>query len=310
MDNIFLIVSNDKITLDEKIKELNSKYQDSEIVYYNLLETPISTVIEDLDTYNFLSNKKIVVGTNAIFLSGEKEKSDVVHNLDMLEHYLENPNPDNILILVTSSLDKRKKIVTTLSKKANVIEEISDIKDLVKKRLDGYKITDNTIKKLMEYCLNNHEKIFNEIEKLKLYKDETKEINEDDIYKVVMQTLDDNIFHFIDSILSKDKKYAFKLYNNFKLHGQQVAGILPLISNKIRLIYQVKVLINQGNSDQTISKLLKVHEYPVKLAREKSYKYSEKVLLEDLEKLSEIDLLIKSGKSDGEVELEQLIATI
>ena len=135
-------------------------------------------------------------------------------------------------------------------------------------------------------------------------------INAEDVENIVMKSLDDNIFHLADSILSRNKKEAFELYNNFILHGEQVVNIIRILSNKIRLIYQVKVLLNDGNSDQSISKLLKVHEYPVKLAREASYRYSEKILLADLEKLANLDLEIKSGKSDGEVEFELLLATI
>ena len=101
--NNYLVVTNDKITLDEKIKELN-KNNDSEVVIYDLIETNIEKLIEDLDTINFLSNKKIIVGLNAFFLSSDKTKSTIEHNTDLLEHYLDNPS-DNILILVTDSID-------------------------------------------------------------------------------------------------------------------------------------------------------------------------------------------------------------
>ena len=150
----------------------------------------------------------------------------------------------------------------------------------------------------------------NEVEKLKVYKIDTKEITDKDIEDVVVKRLDDNIFHFVDSILNGDKQYAFTLYHNFLLHGEQVVHMLILIANKIRLIYQVKILYNAGNRESTISKMLKMHEYPVKLAKQAGYKYSEKRLLEILDKLSKIDLAIKSGESNGEVEFETLLATI
>ena len=306
--NNYLIVSENKITLDEKIKEL--KKDDSyEVVYYDLRETNISRLVEDLNTINFLCNKKIIVGTNAFFLSSEKAKSEVNHDLDLLERYLDNPS-DNILILVTDNIDKRKKITSNILKKCTLVEVISDINSLIKKRLEDYTMDNIAINKLIEYCRNDLEKIFNELEKLKLYKVAEKVITSKDIEEIVTPTLDDNIFHFVDSILSGNKEYAFKLYHNFILHGEQVIPMLILVSNKVRLIYQVKVLTNQGNSDQAISKLLKVHEYPVKLAREAGYKYTDKHLLEILEKLSKLDLDIKSGETLGEVEFETLLASI
>ena len=306
--NNYLVVTNDKITLDEKINELN-KDKVSEVVFYDLMETNIEKLIEDLDTINFLSNKKIIVGTNAFFLSSDKTKSSIVHNTDLLEKYLDNPS-DNILILVTDNIDKRKKLTSNILKKCELIEEITDINSLIKKRLEDYKMDSRATSKLIEFCGNDHERIFNELEKLKLYKLESKEITISDIEEIVTPTLDDNIFHFVDSILSGNKEYAFKLYHNFLLHGEQVVHMLILISNKVRLIYQVKVLSNKGNSDSNISKLLKVHEYPVKLAREAGYKYSEQHLLEILEKLAKLDLEIKSGETIGEVEFETLLASI
>lgn len=306
--NNYLVVTNDKITLDEKIKELN-KDNSSEVVFYDLIETNIEKLIEDLDTINFLSNKKIIVGTNAFFLSSDKTKSNIEHNTFLLEKYLDNPS-DNILILVTDNIDKRKKLTSNILKKCELIEEISDINSLIKKRLEDYEMDNSTISKLIEFCGNDHERIFNELEKLKLYKLDSKKITTSDIEEIVSPVLDDNIFHFVDSILSGNKEYAFKLYHNFLLHGEQVVHMLILISNKIRLIYQVKILSNKGNSDQSISKLLNMHEYPIKLAREASYKYSEKHLLEILLKLAELDLEIKSGETIGEVEFETLLASI
>ena len=306
--NTYLIVTNDKITLDEKIKELN-KSNDAEVVFYDLLEVPVEKLIEDLDTINFLASKKIVVGYNAFFLSSDKTKSTVEHNTDILEHYLDNQS-DNILILTIDNIDKRKKIVSNILKKVNLIEEIADIDTLIKKRFEDYKISNILIEKLKNRCGNDHERIFNEIEKLKLYKIDTKEILEEDIDKVVMENLDDNIFHFIDNILSGNKEYAFKQYNNFLLHGEQIVHMIILLSNKIRLIYQVKELASDGYNTLDISKKLKVHEYPVKLALNKGYQYSDKRLLDLLEELSNIDLSIKSGKSLGDIEFETLLASI
>lgn len=310
MSNIILITTSDKIILDEKIKELTKNSKDIEVVHYDLLETPIEQLVEDLDTYNFLTAKKIIVGHNANFLSSDKSKIVVEHNIERFEKYLENPSCDNILVLTCDNIDKRKKITSALLKQADLVEGKVNIHNIIKNKLENYSITSDAEKKLLEYCQDDYERISNELDKLMLYKMNEKTINAEDVENIVMKSLDDNIFHLADSILSRNKKEAFELYNNFILHGEQVVNIIRILSNKIRLIYQVKVLLNDGNSDQSISKLLKAHEYPVKLAREASYRYSEKILLADLEKLANLDLEIKSGKSDGEVEFELLLATI
>ena len=67
-----------------------------------------------------------------------------------------------------------------------------------------------------------------------------------------------------------------------------------MLANQIRLIYNVKVL--NRLSDYEISNLLEVHEYPVKLARNKGYNYSKKELLNMLYNLAILDEDIKSNK--------------
>ena len=303
--NNYIIVGNDKITLEEKIKELN-KNNSSEVVYYDLLETSIERLIEDLDTINFLTTSKIIVGTNAVFLSSDKSKNE--YNVELLEKYLNNPNKDNYLILVVDNLDKRKKIVSSIISKCTVIEEDINIDSIIKRVLSDYKMDNRSIALLKEYCSNNNERIVNELEKIKLYKQDDKTITIDDVKLLVKEDIDDNIFHFVDSILDGNKEYAFKMYHNFLLNGETVVKMIALITNKIRLIYQVKTLSNY--TDKDISKMLGVHEYPIKLAREKSYKYTSNKLLEDLYKLAELDLNIKSGESTGEVEFETLLAML
>lgn len=310
MDHIYLIVSSDKVTLDNQVEEIKKKNKEIEVIFYDLEEIPIEQVIEDLDTYNFLSSKKLVVAKNALFLSSEKRKGGVEHNLEKLEKYMEHPSLENILILVADTIDKRKKITSLVAKRAKVIEELSDIHSVIKRHLEDYVMDSVSEKKLLEYCQNDHERVLNELEKLKLYKLEQKKITEQDIEDIVRESLDHNIFHLADAILSKNKKEAFRLYQDFLLHGEEIVSMIRVVASKIRLIYQVKVLLNDGNSDQMVSKLLKVHEYPVKLAREASYRYTERVLLDDLGKLANLDLQIKSGESLGEVEFEMLLATI
>lgn len=310
MNTLYLFITNDKVTLDEKLNEIIKKNKDAEVVRYDLIETPISRLVEDLDTYNFLANKKIIIGHNASFLSSDKTKNLVEHDIEKFKKYIENPSQDNILILICNNIDKRLKITSEYIKKAEVIEEVANIHNLINKRLEDYKMDNQAEKLLLEYCLNDYERTLNEIDKLKLYKLDDKIITTNDIEEIVIRSMDDNIFHLIDSILTGNKKYAFSLYENFLLHGEQIVNIIRLLSNKIRLIYQVKILLNDGNSDQKISKLLKIHEYPVKLAREASYRYSEDILLQNLEKLAKLDLEIKSGDTNGQVEFEIMLAAI
>ena len=79
------------------------------------------------------------------------------------------------------------------------------------------------------------------------------------------------------------------------------------MANQFRLIYQSKELYKKGNREDTISKILNVHPYRVKLALEKSKNYSSKILLNYLLKLAEMDFKIKNGLIDKNLALELFI---
>ena len=83
------------------------------------------------------------------------------------------------------------------------------------------------------------------------------------------------------------------------MSGTEIFQIMILLSNQIRLIYNVKSLANL--SDFEISKLLEVKEYPVKLARGKAIIYKKSELLNLLYNLARLDEDIKSGKQLIEV---------
>lgn len=312
MSSLYVIVSSDNATIHSQVTHILSslKIKDLEKISYDLVETPIEQVIENLDTYNFLSKTKVIIGYHANFLSSEKEKGEVEHNLKAFEKYISNPNPENILILITHSLDKRKKVVTMLIERATVIEKEISLNDLLKKELAGYKIEKNTIEFLTQYCGNDNGRILKEIQKLKIYKWTEKEIAVLDVKEVVVRNMEDNIFSLVDSILKRNKKESFSMYHDLLLKGEQESAIVSKLANKIRLIYQVKILINEVKTDQEIGKLLGIHPYPVKLARETSYLYSEDILLFYLSKLAEVDLQMKQGNTTAGLSFEVFMASI
>jgi len=275
-----------------------------------LLETPIERVIEDLDTYNFFTKKKVVIATNATFLSNEKKKGEIEHQLNSFEKYLKNPNPENILVLITDSLDKRKKIVTALLEKATVLDKELSLNVVLKDQLLDFKMEQQTLDYLITYCGNQKERVLKEIEKLKIYKWEEKEITIFDVQEIVFKNLENNIYSLVDSILNANKRDSFSKYQDLLLQGEQASSILSKLANKIRLIYQVKILLNEGFRDLEIAKQLNMHPYPIKLAREASYQYSEKLLMEYLLKLAQVDLEMKSGNPVANLSLEVFIASI
>ncbi len=300
MKNVYLIVATDFITIKESIDKIarENKFSEEEKIKYDALNTPLDRVVEELDTFSFLVNKKLLILDNAYFLSPTKVKGYSVDNTESLEKYLNNPNPDNVLIIITDKLDERKKIVKLLKEKATIIDKEISIFDILKSDKEDYKVEDYTLRYLIDYCGNDNEKIMNEFTKLKLYKMEEKEITKDDIEKIVIKSLEDNIFSLIDAITSRNDKKALKIYSDLIENREDANKILSMVMEQFRIIYKGKVLLKENHNYNQVAQSLGIHPYRFSKAMEKAGNYSLHEIVAILNALADIDINTKTGKSN------------
>lgn len=288
MDKLILIESENSVLIQREIDNILKKLTDYEKIQYDLLETSFDLVIEDLDTYDMFLKQKVVICYNPIFLN---EKIDF--NEEEFLKYINNPS-DNILIIVANKLNNRLKLVNLVKKSFRLItiKELS-YSSFVNINLDGYKMDNQVINYFLNKVGTNYNIIETELTKLKLYKSDSKIIKKEDVDLITNKNIESSIFDLIDAIVKKNKNVVYELYLHFLNSGVEIMQIMILLANQIRLIYNVKVLSTL--SDNEISNMLSVHEYPVKLARGKGINYSKKELLNLLYNLSILDEDIKSN---------------
>ena len=290
MEKLYIIESDNQTLINKEIDKIEKNIKgEFELIKYDLEINTIDDVIESLDTYGLFSNKKIVLAYNPPFLVQKQED-----NLDKFFKYLDNPS-DNILILITPKINNVLKVVKNINKYFKIIK-LNDInlEGFVKDNLEDYKMDRMTLMYFLSKVSKDLNAILTELDKLKMYKLDSKVILKEDIDLVTRESFENTIFDLIEAIIKKDKKKSYELYNHFISSGTEIFQILVLVSNQIRLIYNVKVLNTM--SDSKISEILGVKEYPVKLARGKGINYSKKELLSLLHKLAILDQDIKSGK--------------
>ena len=290
MNNLYLIEGDNEILINKEIDKIIKNLENIEIIKYNLVERQFEDIIETLDTYDMFSRKKVVISYNAPFFI------NVVQDFNENKYfkYLKNPS-NNILIIVNEKVNNRLKIVKESLKYFKYIKiNNSNTISFIKENLDNYKMDDSTITYFINKVGSNYNEIEQELTKLKTYKFEEKNIEKSDIDLVCKKNIQSTIFDLIDAILKKEKKKIIELYDYFINNGTDVFQILGLLASQIRLLYNVKVLSRL--SDNEISGILEVKEYPVKLARVKGLSYKKLDLLNILYHLGEIDEDIKNGK--------------
>lgn len=288
-------------TYINKIKE-KEKIEDINISKYSFEDT-LDSIIEDANTMSMFSSKKIIIVENDLIFSSKK-------NIDTsnIEKYIKNYNPNTILIFViyTDTVDSRKKIYKLINEygKIEQLTNVKNINEYVKKLFQGYQISNNTINLFINRVGNNLDRLYQEANKIMIYKINDKLITDNDILECTREKIDINIFSFIDSIVNKDKYNSLKSYKEMIRIGEEPIKIIVMLSNQFRLMYQTKMLRKKGYNEDDISSILNVKKYPVHLAIQKSMKYTDSILLKYLEELADLDIKIKSGEIDKNFALE------
>lgn len=292
--------------INEEIKKLTKDIDNMNVNNYDLNNDLISLALEDAKTMSLFGDKKIVIIDNALMFTGTTSKdSELI--LEYLNHI--NENTDLIFIVHSDKVDSRKKIYKK-TKEIGIIKEFNDeldITSLVRKQFKDYNINYQTINLLIDRVGNNPLIMQNEINKIKIYKDNDKNITDEDILNLTTKKIDIDIFKLIDYIVKKDKEKAIELYTEMLKMNEEPLKIVVILANQFRIMYQSKQLLKKGYSEKEISSILKIHPYRVKLAIQNSRQYESKTLLKYLNDLADIDIGIKTGILNKDLALELFI---
>lgn len=305
---IYVVYGLELYLIDDKIKEIVSSNQ---VINYDLEFDSLKDILFDASMGSLLSEKKYIVINNPYFLVQAGPDTPQI-DTEELEIYLQNPNPDTIIIFkfVREKLAENKKITKLIRSKAECFNlNKIDAYSFVKKEFSDYKIDDKDIKMLISRVGENISVLKNEIDKLKLYKFDEKIISEDDVLQL-HENIEVDFFKFIDHIINKEKTIALKEYFSLLENKEEPLKILIVLANKIRLMYQVKKLSEKGYSSNEIGKMLDSHPYAVQMAGNSAKKYSSKKLLDTLELICDLDEKIKTGKVVASNALELFIINL
>ena len=293
--NNYLIVYDDIYLLNSKIDEIiNKDFKDITKSIYDLDEKDLDDALLDLDTYSFLSDKKIVIIKNIENLNDDKKTTHLIN-------YLDSPNNDNLLILTTTKFNGTKKINKTLKEKTNFIKLESDPNTVIKNLLKDYKLEPGVINKISIYSNNNLDIIKTECDKLINYK-EDKNITVSDVEKLVVKHLGDSsniIFDLVKYISSSDKKRALEQYKLLQEYNIDDIGLIGLIESQLRLLEQVSIYKKEGLYKDEIASKLNIHPYRIQKTMELLSSTNITSINNLIKNLSEIDYKVKAGLIDS-----------
>ncbi|UJF14964.1 DNA polymerase III subunit delta [Jeotgalibaca sp. MA1X17-3] len=295
-------------SMEEADKELN-------VGIYNMEEVPLGSALEDAESMPFFGERRLVIVENPYFLTGEKNKSNLDHDLEWLEGYLNHPSESTILVFFApyEKLDNRKKISKTLKKKAMTVDVSALDSNETRKFLNGfiknqgYQMERNTLQFFFEKIEDNLSRGMQELEKLFLAALEDKNITRKMVQDLVAHTLEQNIFELVTYVLKKDTERAIDIYRDLLLQKEEPIKINAILLGQFRLLLQVKVLAKLGYQQPDMAKVLKVHPYRVKLANQQVRNLSETILQNAYTGLVETERNLKTGAGLREVQFEMFM---
>ena len=303
---VYLLYGTKDFEIEEEIKKLSKGIDEMNISKYDLNNDMLSLALEDAKTMSLFGDKKLVIVDNANMFTGSTSKDS-----ELIEEYLNHINENTTLVLIVHNdkLDTRKKI-TKLIKKVGKVQEFNDELDttsLVRRLFKDYNIDYKTIQLFIDRVGNNPLIIQSEINKIKIYKDNDKNITEEDILNLTTKLIEIDIFKLIDYIVRKNKEKALELYYEMLKMNEEPIKIVVILANQFRIMYQSKELLKKGYSEKDIASTLKIHPYRVKLAIQNSRNYTSDILLKNLNALADIAIGIKTGTINKDLALELFI---
>jgi DNA polymerase III subunit delta len=291
---------------------MNDEEVEMNVSTYDCSETPVEVAMEDAETLPFFGERKVVILNDPFFLTGEKGKGKVEHQLKPFETYIQQPAPYTILFIAApyEKLDERKKLTKILKKHAVVLEakklNEQELKRWIRLRAEEHECTiePEAIEQLLIYSGTNMLLLASEIDKMCLYVKGQHPITVEVVQRLASKSLEQNVFSLIDQVIKRQVDQALAVYYDLLKQNEDPLKILAILASQFRLIYQSKELARRGYSQQQIASHLKVHPFRVKLALGQAKGFSDEELMKYMNLLAEADFRIKSGYVAKELAIE------
>lgn len=309
----YVLYGEEQYRLKKTLKTIISQYvqdeDDLNVITYDASQTSMDLILEDAMTIPFFSQYKVILVYHANFLS---TNNDMNIDITILDDYIEQPMESTILIFIGEfiKLDTRKKIVKKIKDKWKVLEfkkldevgKKSFVQEQIKKR--NIILDEDAYQELMQRLPLDMESIQRELEKLELYDDT---ITKNAIIQLVTKPLEENVFSLVNAVVEKNISKSFYIWNDLCVINTDAIYLIALLAAQFRFLYEVKVLIQQGQTKEEIVTSLNAHPYRVKLAMQSVEYLTSDYLMEMLAKSADLDQKLKGGLIEKKLGFEMFL---
>jgi DNA polymerase-3 subunit delta len=148
-----------------------------------------------------------------------------------------------------------------------------------------------------------------EIEKLLAYVNYQRPVEPDDVEYLVAYAGETSVFDMVDALGARDGPQAQRLLHHL-LEADEPLRLFGMVTRQFRLLLLTRELLDGGHHESEIAAALKTPPFVVRKLIGQVRNFSLPQLEEIYHKLLDIDEAIKTGKTDGDVALDILVAAL
>ncbi len=278
-------------------------------------------LLDVLESANLLSPKRLVIIKRIIMEGSKDDQENILEYLKKKRKKIEE-DKDLIIVFWEDILNQKKNALFQF-----LTSEKEEIKQQEYKKLAGAKleqwilkrmqelfgqamISKKALEKLILFCGNDTQIINNEILKLSNFCGQ-KTIQEKDVENLVQASLNSNIFSIIDAVAEGRKKDALMLMHQHLEKGEDPFYLFSMLIYQMRNMLKIADLKESfGYPEREISRVSQMHPYVVRKTLNQIRNFSFAKLIKLYQKLSQLDVMMKTGKIGAELVLDKFIAEI
>lgn len=323
----YILYGQDDFSLRQKVQEIKQGLGDPEILSLNttLLEgqdlTP-NLLMKATDSAPFLALNRLVIVEG--LLTRYEPPRNKPQRREMPKEELQ-PWADcigripatTVLVLIDGEIKPANPLKKVLSPMAKVVmtfplQRGEKLQSWVSQQVakEGGRISSEAVKALAEMVGSDLWAMSGEIEKLLLYAS-GRQIEVEDVNKLVSFVPEANIFSLVDALLRRQVRAAHRWLHLLLQQGSQPPYILTMIAREIRFLLLAKALSAEKVPPKEIQERLGItKEFALRRTLELARAYPWARLEEMYRQLLDVDISIKTGKSQPLMALELLVVEL
>lgn len=311
----------DEELIKENVNALIKKVVPEEFMSLNYerldgLTTTFSDIENACETMPFFGEKKVVVVYRADFLREEPGREGAKVYADVSK-YIKNLPPYTVLIMYyvfnnKRDTPKKNRKLGTLDKYIKVVhcdklkkdKYYKKIEDLFKER--GKDIGKIQVRYFSEKVQNNFDIIKREIDKLCAYT-YGREIQKEDIDKLIANKSEDDIFDLVEYISNKKVDKALDLLDDLLFKADQHILIITTIENHFKRLYEMKIYMGKGKRADYFMSKYRLPQFVCEKLMNQANKFTVKQLGEFIRICVDTENKLKSSAGDKVTEMELML---